>query len=181
MSIPLISAIAYCIFLKKLLRKYFYIIEKMQAGRHWRPCLHGNSGNDDHPSFPLSSRFRVLWRQQGSNLRPHACDACALPAELCLRHILYHKTEKLQALFLHFENRNEKREPSIPKIPADPSVYGAFRLFPAVCEPLDIAGVHELLDLAVLHEHQRRRLHDPELIRKLRILLRIDHLIIHAL
>lgn len=39
------------------------------------------------------------WRQQGSNLRPHACDACALPAELCLRQLFYHIFQKLQLFF----------------------------------------------------------------------------------
>lgn len=44
------------------------------------------------------------WRQQGSNLRPHACDACALPAELCLRQLFYHIFQKLQLFFCFIFN-----------------------------------------------------------------------------
>ena len=41
----------------------------------------------ERKSFPTQSRVRICaqwWRQRGSNPRPLACEANALPAELCL-------------------------------------------------------------------------------------------------
>ncbi len=59
--------------------------------------------------------------------------------------------------------------------------HPVYCLLSAVRKPFDIAGVYELLDLSILHKHQRRGLHDTERVRKLRIFLGIDHLIIHIL
>ena len=58
----------------------------------------------------MTNRYKVrillfTWRQQGSNLRPHACDACALPAELCLHCLYYHFFSKIQYSFPLFYGR----------------------------------------------------------------------------